>query len=82
MSSSTYDRQLRQLIAQYRKEGQPWPATAKAIAVWLIDGKKWQLHRYTLIRQCTEGSSSILAAIIFRFCYENALSVRGEPVEP
>lgn len=49
---SIYIEQLQQIVRKYRQEGQPWPASSRAIA-----NRSWQIHPSALISQCAEQIS-------------------------
>jgi hypothetical protein len=44
----TYHEQLQHIVADYQAEGRPWPATARDMALWAIDHKRWipRFHDY------------------------------------
>lgn len=42
------------MIERYRSAGQPWPATAKEIALWAINTRNWEAPPSALVNQCAE----------------------------
>jgi hypothetical protein len=56
----TYKEQLQRIVADYRQNGQPWPATAHEMAIWAIEMGKWQPQRSAMLRKCTEELSDAM----------------------
>lgn len=56
----TYREQLQGIVADYRQNGQPWPATAHEMAMWAIETGKWQPQRSAMLRKCTEELSDAM----------------------
>ena len=50
----TYNEQMQHIVEAYRKAGEPWPATSRAIASWAISNGLWQPQQSTVISQCAE----------------------------
>ena len=46
----TKKRQLQRLVEEYRKAGQPWPATREMIAAWAVKEKRYDLTAPSLTR--------------------------------
>lgn len=44
-----YNEDLQRLVAQYRAEGNPWPADSKTVAAWMVQHKHWEPQRKTAI---------------------------------
>jgi hypothetical protein len=51
---------MQHLVGEYRDAGQPWPATAKTIARWMIRHKKWSRGDSTMIDLCARDISKSL----------------------
>lgn len=51
-TKSTYVELMQRLVEEYRAEGNSWPASAKSLARWAIDSKKWDRHGAALIELC------------------------------
>lgn len=51
---TAYRTQLQKIVADYRLAGEPWPASAKAIAGWALRTKRWKLHESTVLNRCAE----------------------------
>ena len=49
--ASTYSKQLQGVIAQYRKSGRPWPASARDIAAWVIENKLWAMRPSDIVNR-------------------------------
>jgi hypothetical protein len=45
---------MQQIVEQYRLSGQPWPASARAIAAWAINNDRWALPSSAVITKCAE----------------------------
>jgi hypothetical protein len=43
---------LQDIVEEYRKAGEPWPATARHLAAWAIREGHWKPHAKNLIGQC------------------------------
>lgn len=50
----TYSKQLQGVIAQYRKSGRPWPASARDIAAWVIENKLWAMRPTDIVNRCAD----------------------------
>jgi hypothetical protein len=57
----TYTQSMQEIVNKYRESGQPWPATAKQIAAWAINGKLWAPHRSRLITLCADQLSRAMS---------------------
>ncbi len=55
-----YVEQLQNVVRKYREDGQPWPASAREIAVWAVPRKLWQPQRGALVSQCARQLSRAL----------------------
>jgi hypothetical protein len=56
----TYKEQLQRIVAEYRKNDQPWPATSHEMAVWAIETGRWQPQRSAMLRKCAEELSDAM----------------------
>ena len=65
---SAYKRQLQNIVAAYRESGEPWPASAKAIAAWAIKKKLWDMQPSDVINRCADD----LANAMREECYIDA----------
>jgi len=52
--------QLREIVDEYREAGEPWPASAKQIAAWAYNTRRWQPKAGNVIKQCAEDTSRAL----------------------
>jgi len=50
----TYTEQLQRIVADYRRAGEPWPATMRQVAAWALGNDRWRPQRDSLISQCAE----------------------------
>lgn len=50
----SYKEQLRNIVAEYRTAGQPWPATAHEMALWAIAEHKWSPQHGAMVKRCAE----------------------------
>ena len=57
---ASFVEQLQRIVRNYREDGQPWPASSRAIAAWAISQNLWQSQRGALINQCAEQLSRAL----------------------
>lgn len=48
----TIPERAQQIVAEYREAGQPWPASAKRIARWAINNRKWKRHSEAAVTLC------------------------------
>lgn len=51
---SVYKKQLQNIVETYRESGEPWPASAKAIAAWAIKKKLWDMQPSDVIKRCAD----------------------------
>lgn len=56
----TYREQLQSIVAEYRANGQPWPATSHEMAVWAMETGRWQPQRSAMLRKCAEEFSDAM----------------------
>lgn len=54
---STYSKQMQSLVEQYRRAGEPWPASTKTIAEWAIQNGIWELPISAAVNKCAEDIS-------------------------
>jgi hypothetical protein len=54
---ATYSTQMQAIVAAYRADGEPWPASSKEIAAWAISTDRWQLGEEAALRKCAEDIS-------------------------
>jgi len=52
--ASIYSKQLQGVVAQYRKLGRPWPASARDIAAWAIENKLWAMRPADIVNRCAD----------------------------
>jgi hypothetical protein len=52
-TQSGYYEKMQRLVQEYRDAGEPWPATKRTIAVWMINNKKWARTRDSMIEICS-----------------------------
>lgn len=57
---STYLKQMQDIVSDYRADGQPWPASAKAIAGWAIRAGRWKLPPSAAINKCAEDVANAM----------------------
>ena len=50
MSGKTYMRSLQELVAKYRKAGNPWPAQSIEIAQWAYEKGLWKPYQADIMR--------------------------------
>jgi len=53
-------KQNQRTIREYRKAGQPWPASAKDIAEWAINNGKWQMQTAAVVKRCAEDMAAAM----------------------
>lgn len=56
----TYKEQLQRIVAEYRGNAQPWPATSHEMAVWAIETGRWHPQRSAMLRKCAEELSDAM----------------------
>jgi hypothetical protein len=56
----TYKEQLQRIVAEYRQNAQPWPATSHDMAVWAIETGRWNPQRSAMLRKCAEELSDAM----------------------
>ena len=56
----SFTEQLQRIVTRYREDGQPWPATSRALAAWAISNGLWQPQRAALLSQCADQISRAL----------------------
>lgn len=56
----TYKEQLQKIVAEYRLNAQPWPATSHEMAVWAIETGRWNPQRSAMLRKCAEELSDAM----------------------
>lgn len=49
---SVYKNQLKQIVKEYRQDGQKWPASTYDIAQWAIKTRRFDLPKQTIERIC------------------------------
>lgn len=59
-SIETYRDRMRKHVQAYKDEGKPWPATARTIAVWLIETGRWYPQRSLAVNKCANDVSDSL----------------------
>lgn len=53
-ATKTGSEQLREIAEMYRNSGEPWPASARQIAVWAINNGHYKVHRDKVIAKAAE----------------------------
>lgn len=53
-------KQHQRIVREYRRFGQPWPATARDIAEWAIQNGKWQLQPAAVLKRCAEDMATAM----------------------
>lgn len=53
-------KQHQRIVREYRKSGQPWPATAKDMAEWAIQNGKWYMQPAAVLKQCAEDMAQAM----------------------
>jgi len=61
----TYVKQMQQIVAEYRKTKQPWPATTKEIAAWAIQNGRWGMPREAVLKKCATDIADALRETYF-----------------
>lgn len=56
----TYSEQMQRLVEEYRDSGQPWPATRRDMARWMLRNKKWDRGEDSLIEMCARDIARAL----------------------
>ena len=57
---ATYTKQMQKIVEDYRLAGEPWPASAKAIADWAILNKRWELPAAAVRRRCADDVAAAM----------------------
>ncbi len=57
---ATYTKQMQKIVEDYRLAGEPWPASAKAIADWALFTKRWELPAAAVRRRCADDIASAM----------------------
>jgi hypothetical protein len=58
--TKTYSEQLREIAELYRRSQQPWPATARQIAVWAINNGHYRAHHSKIVAKAAEEFASAM----------------------
>jgi hypothetical protein len=56
----TYGEQLREIAELYRNSDQPWPATARQIAIWAINNGHYRTHHGKVVAKAAEEFASAM----------------------
>jgi hypothetical protein len=48
----SYSESMQQIVNEYRKAEETWPATSRMVAAWAVRNKRWQPQESTVIDQC------------------------------
>lgn len=56
----TYKEMMQALVEEYRESGEPWPATRKTMARWMIRNGKWKGGDDALVNICARDISRAL----------------------
>lgn len=51
---STYNEQMQRLVEEYRRAGNPWPATTYEMAAWAVRSGRWEPPRELAIDRCAD----------------------------
>ncbi len=51
---ASYTQQLQRIADDYKQAGEPWPASARAIAAWAIRNNLWQPQPSAVVSQCAD----------------------------
>ena len=54
LSTKTYNEQLKDIADLYRSSSQPWPATARQIAIWAINNGHYRTHHAKIVAKAAE----------------------------
>ena len=57
---ASYVKQMQQIVEDYRRTDEPWPATTKMIAAWAIRTGRWKMHPAEAINRCAEDVASAM----------------------
>ncbi len=57
---TTYVKQMQRIVDEYRLDGMPWPASAKAIADWAISNGRWEMPSAAIRRRCADDIASAM----------------------
>ncbi len=57
---SSYSKQMQKIVEEYRRAGEPWPASAKTMAAWAIRTKRWELPASAAINKCAEDLAAAM----------------------
>jgi hypothetical protein len=57
---ATYIKQMQKIVEEYRASAEPWPTTAKAIADWAIQNKRWELPAAAIRRRCADDIATAM----------------------
>jgi hypothetical protein len=60
LCTKTYNEQLREIADLYRSSGQPWPATARQIAIWAMNNGHYKTHHAKLVAKAAEEFASAM----------------------
>jgi hypothetical protein len=50
----TYNEQMQNIIIDYQRSGEEWPASTRMIAAWAIRAGKWKPDTSSVINQCAD----------------------------
>ncbi|OXE35591.1 MAG: hypothetical protein CGW95_12940 [Phenylobacterium zucineum] len=57
---ATYTKQMQQIVEDYRASGQPWPATARAMAQWAVHTRRWELPAAAVVSKCADDLATAM----------------------
>jgi hypothetical protein len=57
---TNYNKHMNRIVDEYRLAGEPWPASAKAMAAWAISTGRWELPASAAIRKCAEDLATAM----------------------
>jgi hypothetical protein len=57
---AAYKKQMQKIVEDFRLAGEPWPASAKAIADWAIRTGRWELPAAAVRKRCAEDIAAAM----------------------
>lgn len=63
--TKTHRGQMQDIVADYRRQGQPWPATSKEIAAWAVRNKLWIAPRRSQVGECAREIAEAMREEVF-----------------
>jgi len=53
-------KQHQRIVREYRRSGQPWPASARDIAEWAVQNRKWSIQPAAVLKRCAEDMAEAM----------------------